>query len=240
MAAPWSFDVLAFFSTEGGRRPFRHLKDTKPSVIIRTNKDLDVKNYVIQLRQAYPQFCSSIFQMSQDGKHFEPRWFFDEHDFHVQGGRFLYDVVSAIIVENQAMLNRFCKEWSEANKENSGVSHLSKRALGVEFFFHAEDRRKWGDNFLRVALDHMMAAFTAAQDQHLAGTQKTANMQGNNAKPNSASGTLSFNVNLRRSNNVYSNSGLQRHDSTTAPKSTLGRRWCRFGRRVLSKHRVTT
>jgi len=166
---------LAFFSTNGGRRPFRTLGNPKPPVLCRSNREKDVKNYAAQLRKLQPHFCNSIFEMSRTGTHFEPRWFFDEHDFHVQGGRFLYDVIATLIAENQTELTSFCQRWSEANKENAGVAQLLFREKGNEFYFHTEDLETLGEYFLDRALAHMRKAYELAQAEHVRQLQSSSN-----------------------------------------------------------------
>lgn len=160
-----SSQIVAFFSTNGGKRAPRHLKDPKPQVLCRSDRERDLKEYVRQLRESYPHVCSSIFSLSNNGKHFEPRWFFDEYDFHVQGGQFLYDVISAIIAENQEKLVRFCKEWSEANKKNHGVELLGDVRKTFDFYFHQKDQEELGNGFLASAVEYMREAYWNAKTE---------------------------------------------------------------------------
>ncbi|KAL9054656.1 MAG: hypothetical protein Q9162_004022 [Coniocarpon cinnabarinum] len=144
---------IAFFSTDGGRFPPRsaHAQDT--SLVVRSNPKRDADKLIRTLRSKWPHVCLGIFAP------WKVYWFFDEFDFCVQGGRYLYEeVLMRIQKENEDMLTQFCKEWSDFNS----ASFHAVKAVPVTGLFHQQDHERYGDGFLQKAKEWMCHAFDRA------------------------------------------------------------------------------
>ena len=128
---------LAFFSTGGGRYiPRRYDPETPPTKVVRSDLEADKHAYIKLLRGRWPKECSSIFAMSSQGHpHWQLHWFFDEHDFHVQGGRFLYDVISTIQKENEDAVRAYVDSWNDCNQSRYATFAASVEQLTVETAF---------------------------------------------------------------------------------------------------------
>ena len=153
MAGNSRHKYLAFFSTDGGKRPPRAAAPSDIISIVRSDPRTDAKHFVERLRAKWPHVCLGVFAPWQI------HWFFDQHDFYQQGGRFLYDEVLGLMQkQNEDTLVPFCKEWSEYNKTNfHKVSELP-----VDQLFHEADHRRYGPGFLQKAKEWMMAALDRA------------------------------------------------------------------------------
>lgn len=144
---------IAYFSTDGGRVPPRSASPYDVPAIVRSQPIADADQLIRSLRAKWPHICSSIFAP------WKIYWFFDEYDFHQQGGRFLYDLVlGRMQKENEALLVDFCQRYSECNKEHF---HYVK-FMPAEKLFHQDDQNKYGVSFLGRAKEYMCTAFDRA------------------------------------------------------------------------------
>ena len=155
----------AYFSTDGGRFPPRQFVGSKPPSLVRSNLKKDQANLIHHLRSKWPHICLAIV----------PGWdirdFWDEYDFHTQGGKFLYDTIMVMMHENDNLLRSFCIEWSHYNQANFSVIISD---IGVQQLFHETDHAKYGVHFLSRALSHMRDAYTraAAEERQKANVPK--------------------------------------------------------------------
>ena len=134
---------LAFFSTHAGQyaaRKYDH--EIPPARVMRSDAEADKHKYIKYLRDRWPTQCRSIFAVSSQGHtQWHLHWFFDEHDFHVQGGRFLYDVVLTMQKENEEAVQGFVKSWNVCNESRYSTFAASVEELTVETAFSENDRR---------------------------------------------------------------------------------------------------
>ena len=144
---------IAFFSTDGGQHPPRSASSNDVSIIVRSNPTIDAEQLIKSLRARWPHVCFGIFAPWQ------VYWFFDEYDFRLQGGRFLYEhVLQRMQKENETELSRYCKKWSDTNKEQFHVLNV----LPIDKLFHQDDLKKYGEGFLEKAKEAMCSAYDRA------------------------------------------------------------------------------
>ena len=137
---------VALFSTNGGERQPRSATASDFEVVARSDPAADAQQIISELRAKWPHVCNNIFAP------WDISWFFDEHDFFQQGGRFLYeDVLGRMQKENEKFLIFLCQEWTECNK-----SHFrAPTYVPVEQLFHQRDLDRYGRDFLERAKKHM-------------------------------------------------------------------------------------
>ncbi|KAI9725739.1 MAG: hypothetical protein M1828_002622 [Chrysothrix sp. TS-e1954] len=154
----------AIFSTDNGKQPPRPAGDPRPAPIVRSDPQADMITFIKQLRERYPHECRNIFTLTEDGRNWDIRWFFDEYDFHFLGGEFCFNMICKMATENQDHMIRLCKEWLAANAENMEMV----MALGPERLFHERDQRNCGPLFLWRCVAYLRERYQAAQRQDLA------------------------------------------------------------------------
>ncbi len=172
---------ISFFSTNGGETKPRAVPDPRPPVIVRSNSQRDTKDFIAKLRKEWPIVCRSIFAESEVSKTWDIRWFFDEYDFHVQGGQFLYNVILTIMHENEADVVGWSRDWTEKNQNL--VPYIMTDHASTLTFFHKQDHDKHGETFIRKALEYMRSAFVRACVEERSQAEVPAHVQGKELHP---------------------------------------------------------
>lgn len=144
----------SLFSTDGGQYPPREFTGTRPPCVIRADPQKDRIDLIRHLRSKWPHVCFAIV----------PGWdirdFWDEYDFHTQGGKFLFDTIATIVHENGQYLKHFCIDWSQ----NHYANFHKIAVLDIDKAFHPDDHAKYGPHFLSQALLYMRDAYTRAAE----------------------------------------------------------------------------
>ncbi|KAI9768934.1 MAG: hypothetical protein M1840_004530 [Geoglossum simile] len=132
----------AVFSTNLGQHPPRPLQPPLPSIIVRSNPELDKHVFGTALRQRWPPSCKLInhsFNISD---------YFDDMDVHVQGAEFLWHVLHHLACENAVRregIAMFAMDWSRANSARFEALGKDTDMAG---FFSAEEAEGFGEEWL--------------------------------------------------------------------------------------------
>lgn len=148
---------VAYFSTVGGQFAARPAGWPRPPTIVRSNFHRDVQQSIEDLRKKFPFICNAIF-LGHD-----IRWYFDECDWHVQGGKFLWTVLDEMRKQNEASLSEVAKDWIDANIDNTAFRTKGQILdATLETLFSLQARRKWGSPFLERLRHYMIPEFEVA------------------------------------------------------------------------------
>jgi hypothetical protein len=132
----------AVFSTNLGQHPPRPLQPPLPSIIVRSNPEVDKHVFGMALRQRWPSTCKLVhhpFNISD---------YFDDMDVHVQGAEFLWHVLYHLACENAVRregITMFAMDWSHANSARFEVLRKDTDMVG---FFSAEEAEGFGEEWL--------------------------------------------------------------------------------------------
>ncbi|KAI9786417.1 MAG: hypothetical protein M1839_006877 [Geoglossum umbratile] len=132
----------ALFSTNLGQHPPRPLQPPLPSIIVRSNPELDKHVFGMALRQRWPPTCKLVNQS------FNISDYFDDMDIHVQGGEFLWHVLYHLSCENTVRregVAMFAMDWSRANGARFEALRQDTDVVG---FFSAEEAGGFGEEWL--------------------------------------------------------------------------------------------
>lgn len=149
---------IAYFSTDGGARPPRAASWPRGPVVARSRFDQDVTKHIQYLRQRFPIICNAIFPG------YDIRWYFDEHDWHLMGGKFLWTVLDEMRKENEAQLLMVARDWIAANIDNPAFPGPAKHILNapVNALFSPSQMRACGVPFLEYLRNHMIPQYEDA------------------------------------------------------------------------------
>lgn len=155
LVAEWA----AFFSTDGGRRAPRRVLKIEALPLARTYPDYDISNMIKDLRSRYPHVCNSIFAP------WDIRWYFDEYDFYVQGGEFLWAVLNTMTEENQRKVEHLARTWSFTNRGSyKEFPIVCSETFPVEKAFHAHDIELHGLPLLQEVLRLVTVAYKRSEE----------------------------------------------------------------------------
>lgn len=177
---------IAFFSTDGRRFSPRSVDPLNlPVPIIRSDEKVDMDKMIKRLRARWPHQCNGIFaRSSQDHQQWHLHWFFDEYDFYVLGGKFLYDLLCKMQRQNECAVRDFVTSWSKTNEHT--WSSINFDHMTVQDTFSNLDKSRLGEEFLETCLRHIKSKYYGAHAQHnenlIRGYQKFM-AQMNNAQP---------------------------------------------------------
>lgn len=166
MALVTSSTYAAFFSTDGRRRAPRSVDPQNlPPPVIRSDEKLDMDKMIKKLRARWPHQCNGIFaKSSQDHQQWHLHWYFDEYDFYVHGGKFLYDLLSKMQQQNELSVLDFVGNWSKANEHM--WSSIVFDQMTVQTAFNDPDRSRLGEEFLAICLRHIKSKYYGALAQY--------------------------------------------------------------------------